>query len=439
MGIFASLFERRSVENPAVPLDSANLLASLAGGAATATGKFVSIEGALRTSSVYACIRVLAESVASMPLFLNRRLARGREHANDLPLYGLLHDSPNREMTSFELIENVMGYLNAWGYSCAEIERDGAARIRGLWPIRPNLVSVLRLDASGLPSYTGSGPRVWFVNVNGEQVPLRDSSIWHVRAFGLDNTLGLSPIGQAREAIGLALAAEEFGGRLFSNDSRPGGVLMAPGTVSPTALQRIRSSWESAQSGLSNAHRVAILEQGWTWQATGIPPEEAQFLQTRQFQREEIAGVFRVPLHMIQGAGARAQGWSTLEQQSTEFVMYSLLHWLRRIEQTINRDLLTAVERQTLYAQFNPAGLLRGDIRTRFAAYAIGRQWGWLCADDIRESEEMNPLPDHQGEIFLSPLNMAPAGDAAGALDATAPDATGAAQKGNDDGQTQSN
>lgn len=398
---------RRSIEQPAVPLNSTNLIAALTGGVATATGRTVSNEGALKAPAVFAAVRALAESMASVPLLLHRRLpAGGKARASELPLYGLLHDLPNPEITSFDLVENIVGHAICSGWACNEIERDGAGRIRALWPLRPDRTQVLRLDDAGLPSYSGTGPLVYLTDIGGELIPLPANRVWRIRGFGLDSVVGLSQTGQGREAIGLALATEEYQARFYANDSRPGGLLKSPGTVSDTALKRVRNLWQGEHAGLSNAHRIAVLEQGWDWVSVATTAQNAQLLENRQFQREEVAALLRVPLHMIQGAGNRAQGWSTLEHLATEFVVFSLLHWARRIEQSIYRDLLTPAERTTLFAQFLFNGLLRGDIKTRYAAYAVGRQWGWLSADDVRELEDMNPLPDSQGQIYLSPLNM---------------------------------
>lgn len=211
----------------------------------------------------------------------------------------------------------------------------------------------------------------------------------------------------AREAIGMALATEEYGARFFGNGAKPGGVLEHPGKLSKEAQDRLRTSWNEMHQGLSKQHRIAILEEGMSYKQIGIPPEDAQFLETRKFQLNEIARIFRIPPHLV-GDLERAT-FSNVEQQSIDFVVHTIRPWLVRWEQAIKLKLFTPTERRRFFAEFVADGLLRGDIKSRYEAYAIGRQNGWLSADDIRELENMNPLPDDTGKVYLVPLNMVPA------------------------------
>lgn len=396
MGLITSLFERRGLSS----LEQV-LLASQAG-ANTAAGKPVTALGSMRSTAVFACVRVLAESVASLPLIVYQRLEQGKQRAQGHRLYSLLHDLPNREMTSIELRETLMGHLALWGNAYCEIQRDRGGRVMGLWPLRPDRVDVVR----------GSDRRLYYrvtfgdeLDPRPETVTLLDSQVMHIRGLGHDGIKGHSPIGLAREAVGLALATEEFGSRFFGNGARPGGILEHPGALSDKAHGRLRESWNEMYQGLSRSHRVAILEEGMKYHEIGIPPEDAQFLETRKFQVNEIARLFRVPPHMI-GDLERAT-FSNIEHQSLDFVIHSLRPWLVRWEQAITRDLLEPAERASYYAEHLVDGLLRGDIGARYEAYSQGRQNGWLSANDIREMENLNPIDG--GDVYLVPLSMIPA------------------------------
>ena len=412
MSLITWLTESRSLEKPAVPITDESLMALFAG-AQSAAGKAVSADSALRVAAVYACVRIIAETMGTLPLPVYRRLQpRGRERAPEHPLYTLLHDLPNHEMTSIELREAMTGHVCLQGIAYCEIERDNAGRARALWPLRPDRVTPQRVNG-----------RLYFVVdlPDGTRRGLPDHRVWRVRGFGTDPLRGLSVIGQAREAIGLAMAAEEYGARLFSNDSRPGGILKHPGQLKGDAAKRLKASWEAAHSGLSNAHRVAVLEEGVEWQQIGMVPQDAQYLELRKFQITEIARLFRVPPHML--ADLDRATFSNIEHQSIEFVMNTMAPWMARFEQSILRDLFTPEERRTWYAEFLVDGLLRGDIQSRYQAYAVGRQNGWLSANDIREKENMNPIAEG-GDLYLVPLNMVPA-DMVADMDAPEPEPTG--------------
>lgn len=399
----------RSLESPAVPLTSASLEALFGSGTMTATGVHVTRERGLQLLSVAACVRVLSEDVAALPLHLYRRLnPRGKERAHDHPVYELLHRLPNPEMTAFELRETLVGHLLTWGWGYCEIEYDRAGRRRGLWPLRPDRIR--RIPGDGDQTlYEVTLP-------DGKPVFLKRWQVWAIRGWSLEAWEAESLIHAGREAIGLGIAAEEYGSRFFGNDSRPGGVLEHPGKLSSDASGRMRKSWNDAHSGLSNAHRVAILEEGVKWHQIGIAPENAQFLETRKFQRSEIAGLFRVPPHKI--GDLEKATFSNIEQQSIDYVNDALVPICTRIEQAADRDLLSPAERTTYFAEHLLAGRMRGEMLARYQAYAVGMQNSWLCADDIREMENMNPLPDGLGQQFYMPMNMKALGD-----DSTPPDA----------------
>ncbi len=368
------------------------------------TGLSVTPELALNVAAVFACVRILAEGEAALPLVTYRRLAGGgKERAPEHPLYRLLHDLPNPEMTSIELRETMMGHLNTWGNAYADIELNRAGQVRALWPLPPNKVKPLRMNGElvykvRLPKMDEQG--------NFERMLSKDR-VLHIHGLGFDGIQGYSPVQLARQSIGLAIAAEQFGSTFYSNGARPGGVLKHPGRLGDEAYKRLKESWEKRHKGIDKANRVAILEEGLDYQEIGIPPEDAQFLQTRKFQIQEIARWFRVPPHML--ADLDRATFSNIEHLGLEFVIYTLTPWLVRWEQAIYRDLLTEGERDSVFVEHLVDGLLRGDIKARYEAYSIGRQNGWLSADDIRRMENMNPLPGDQGDMYLVPLNMIPA------------------------------
>ena len=394
MGILTSLFERRvsvsDLKNPQYWL-----LEALSAGTGTATGKTISVEGSLAFVPVYACVRLLATSIASLPLPVYRRLpGGGKERDAGHPLYPLLHDQPIPEMTSCEMRQAMVGHLMLWGNAYANIERGADGRPIALWPLRPDRMRVERSPRTGQLLYRYSVP-------GGEERVLLADEVMHWRGLSSDGQIGYSPISLAREAVGMGLSAEEYAARFFGNDSRPGGILKTPNKLTPESANASKESWQAAHGGLTNAHRVAVLQEGLEWQSIGIPPKDAQFLELRQFQRTEIAMLFGVPPHMI-GDTERSTSWGTgIEQQGIGFVTYTLRPWLVAIEQRIKADLFLQAERETWFAEFLVDGLLRGDAKGRAESLAIQRQNGVINADEWREIENRNPLPDGQGAIYL--------------------------------------
>lgn len=370
-----------------------DLIEALTGGNKSATGKAVTANTALQSSAVFACVRVLAETIASLPLFVYRSTPNGKEKAYDHPCYYMLHDLANEEMTSFTFRETMMTHLLLWGNAYAEIEYNKAGLAKGLWPLRPDQTWPERDPTTGELVYKTILP-------DGKGVVLPKERVLHIVGLSLDGLVGVSPIRMAREAIGLSLAAEEFGARFFGDGARPGGILEHPGKLSKEARENLRQSWEYMHQGLDKSHRIAILEEGITYKQIGIPPEDAQFLETRRFQIEEIARIFRVPLHLIQDLSHAT--FSNIEHQSIDFVVHTVRPWLVRWEQALNWKLF--YNSTKFWAEFNVEGLLRGDIESRYRAYATARQWGWMSVNEIRELENMNRIPN--GDIYLQPLNM---------------------------------
>ncbi len=394
MSLIRAFFEQRS--HPSQPSDG---LLKMLGGQPTASGVNVTPQSALAITTVFACIRVLSETSAMLPLVLYERLGqKGKKRATNHPLYPLLHDLPNPEMTAIELRETIMGHVCGWGNGYMEIEWGNNGYPAALWPLRPDKVEVKRQN----------GQLVYVVSLpTGGRVGLPFDRVMHIKGIGYDGIIGYSPISLHRQAVGLALATEEFGARLFGNGARPGIVLEHPGVLSPQAQENLKNSWTMKHEGLKNAHRVGILEEGMKIHEIGIPPEDAQFIETRKFQVSEIARMYRVPPHMV--GDLEHATFSNIEHQGIEFVTFTLGPWLVRAEQAISRDLLTPRERQRYFAEHLVLALLRGDVKSRYEAYIMARDRGIMNANEIRALENMNPQPGQQGETYLVPLNMIPA------------------------------
>lgn len=364
----------------------------------TASGRAVTPAESMQLVAVYACVRVLAETIGTLPLFVYRRLEpRGRERDNRHPLYSILHERPNPLMTGVEFRECMMGHAALRGNAYAEIVPLAGGGVE-LWPLRPDRMRVVQLSDREI-GYLYRLP-------SGEERALPRSRVHHWRGLSSDGLIGYSPVALAREAIGLGLALEEFAARLFGNNARPGGVLQTKDRLSDEGAKRLKASWEEAHRGLEASHRVAILEEGVTWQSVSMNADDAQFLESRKMQTTEIARIFRIPPHLIQDL-ERAT-FTNIEHQGLEFVTHTLRPWLVRIEQAIKRDLLAE---DSHYAEFLVDGLLRGDIQSRYAAYSVAKQNGWLSANDIRETENLNPISaDDGGDTYMVQLNMTPAG-----------------------------
>jgi len=393
MGIFTGLFHSR--DKPKNSLGGA--FSFLFGG--TTSGKLVNEHTALQTTAVYACVRILAETIAGLPLHVYQyRSDDSKERFPQHPLYSLLHNEPNPEMTSFVFRETLMSHLLLWGNAYAQIVRNGRGQPVALYPLLPN-----KMDVSRAPN--GELRYTYYLDVDesglrprGGYVTLRKDEVLHIPGLGFDGLIGYSPIAMAKNAIGMALATEEYGASFFANGANPGGVLEHPGVIKD--VQRVKDSWNAAYQGSGNAHRVAVLEEGMKFQAIGIPPEQAQFLETRKFQINEIARIFRVPPHMV--GDLEKSSYSNIEQQSLEFVKFTLDPWVVRWEQSLCQALLLPSEKSDVFIRFNLDGLLRGDYASRMTGYATGRQNGWLSANDIRELEDMNRIPASEGgDLFL--------------------------------------
>ena len=405
MSVFGKLFKARDKPQDALNGSGYSFMFGR-----TVSGQSVNERSAMQMSAVYACVRILAESVASLPLhFYQYNDTGGKEKAVNHPLYWLLHDEPNPEMSSFSFRETLMMHLLLWGNAYAQIVRNGRGEVIALYPLMPDRMVVDR-DARGriYYEYTRSDSDA---NTLGKKssVILSPEDVFHIPGLGFDGLVGYSPIAMAKQAIGMGLACDEYGAAFYQNGAQPGGVLEHPNVVKDP--KRVRESWNAIYQGSRNAHRIAVLEEGMTYKPISISPEQAQFLETRKFQIDEIARIFRVPPHMI--GDLEKSSFSNIEQQSLEFVKYTLAPWISRWEQAIQRSLLLMSERTRYFARFNVEGLLRGDYQSRMNGYAVARQNGWMSANDIRELESLDLIPAEQGgDLYLINGNMTKLEDA---------------------------
>jgi HK97 family phage portal protein len=361
------------------------------------SGALVTADTALRVSAVYACVRIIAQSVAVLPLLLYRlnQDDETRTKATDHALFHLLSRAPNPWQTAIEFRMMMQYHLTLRGNAYALILSAPNGDVIALKPLHPDRVRVFRLPG-GLLRYEVRDP------VTGATQSFLQDEIMHLRGISSDGILGLSPIAIAREGIGGAIATQDYANRLFQNDARPGGVLTVPGKLSDAAAKRLKEDWQQKFSG-QNSHKTAILEKGSTWNATAMTPEDAQFILTRNFQTLDICRIFGVPPHMVGELDRTTH--ANIENQGIEYVTHTLMPWLVTWEQAISRDLLAGQEADTLEATFQVDALLRGDTPSRYAAYAVGRQWGWLNPNEIRNKEGMDPMSDG-GDVYLRPINM---------------------------------
>ena len=410
MGILSGLF--RSRDKPTDRTAGSSYSFFLGG---TASGKYVTERSAMQMTAVYCCVRILSEAVASLPLqFYRYTDDGGKEKAVDHPLYFLLHDEPNPEMTSFIFRETLMTHLLLWGNAYSQIIRNGKGEVVALYPLMPDRMKVDRdehgrlyyeytvYDSDDVDGRKGT-------DKVGRTVRLQPHDVLHIPGLGFDGLVGYSPIAMAKNAIGLAIATEEYGSKFFANGAAPSGVLEHPGTIKDPS--KVRESWQATFGGSGNSNKIAVLEEGMKYTPISISPEQAQFLETRKFQIDEIARIFRVPPHMI--GDLEKSSFNNIEQQSLEFVKYTLDPWVSRWEQAMVRALLTPDEKKKYFFKFNVDGLLRGDYQSRMNGYATARQNGWMSANDIRELENLDRIPAEQGgDLYLINGNMTKLEDA---------------------------
>ncbi len=361
----------------------------------TDSGEVVNEKSAMQIATVYACVRLLAESVAGLPLHLYEYTDTDEQNkvkAKDHPLYKILYRQPNDEMSSFTFRETMMTHLLLWGNAYAQIIRDGRNNVLGLYPLQPDQMEVDR-DKQGriiyiYHAYTDDVP-----DLQNKDYIFRADEIFHIPGLGFNGLIGFSPIAMMKNALGTAIAVEKYGSSFFKNGAQPSGVLEHPGVLKNP--EKIRQNWSDVYGGSGNAHKVAVLEEGMSYKPISLPPEDSQFLSTRQFGVNEICRIFRVPPHMVQDLSHAT--FSNIEHQSIDYVVYTLTPWLSRFEQAITKDLLLPSEQDTFFPRFNVDGLLRGDYASRSSGYASGISNGYLSPNDVRRLENMGLIPPEKG------------------------------------------
>lgn len=384
-------------EDPSTNLGSWSVLAEAWGSKNTDSGMAVNERLAMTVPAVQACVRVIAETIASnTPDVFEALNPAGRRLAKDHRLYDILQYQPNPQMSAFTFFETGQAGLSLWGNTFAEIQRDASNRVIALWPLPPGTTRP-RTDAYGNLFYSTT------YTPDGSERRIEPRNILHVPGLSYDGINGLSPITLARQAVGLALATEKFGSQFFGNGAHPKGILSTDGTLKDDQIKRTRESWHG-QYGGENAHKIAVLDGGLKFQAMSIPPEDAQFLETRKFSVSDIARIFRVPLHMI-GDLERSTN-NNIEHQSIEFIRNTIKPIARRWEQEINRKLFAGTP---FYAEFDTSDLLQGDFKSRQEGLAIQRQNGVISTDEWRLGEHMNPIGESEGgNKYIVQLNMQP-------------------------------
>lgn len=370
-------------------------------GDSTATGLSITPESSLRVSTVYACVRLIAESIGSLPVDVVRRRAH-RRVVVDSALARLITHKPNSEQDAGEMWRTIIGWMLLEGNAYLYVERDPSG-VSALWPLPASQIA---------PGRTGAGRLYYDLHIDPLQKPhevpanvrLGPDRVLHFRAFGT-SLLGLSPIRQIRESVATSVAAQQYMSRFYANDASPGGTISVPGALTDDQFARLNEQWKASHQGLSRSHLMAVLEGGAKWESIGLNPDDSAFIETQKWQTAEIARAFGVPPHMI-GDTERSTSWgSGIEQQSIGYVQYTLTPWITRLERVLETHLLDAID-DDLRVRFRVDGLQRGDTASRYAAYATARQWGWLSANDVRELEDLNPV--RNGDIYLQPLNMVP-------------------------------
>ncbi|MFD1777022.1 phage portal protein [Paenibacillus rhizophilus] len=386
MGFFTNILAQKEYSMD----DFTNDIRKRLNGGRTSSGQYVNEDRAMKFISVYSCVRVLAEGVGALPFFVyKKRPGGGKDKADTHPVFELLHDRPNSEMTSQSWREAQVGHLATSGncYSATSLNRRG--QVADIYPIAWNECTPIRNKVTGKIEYEIAGDGTYPAE-----------RIFHVPGFGFDGLFGYSPIRMAADAVGLGIASSEFTSHFYQNGMNVGGVLEHPQALSDVAYNRLQEWINEKGVGLGNSWKPLILEDGMKFSRIPMPFVDAQFIETRKLNRDEICGLFRVPPHMI--ANLERSTNNNIEHQGIEFVMHTLMPYLTRFEQTANWKLFTPAERAAgYYVKFNVDGLLRGDYKSRQEGLAIQRQNGTINADEWRELEDRNPIEDGSGQIYI--------------------------------------
>lgn len=366
-------------------------------GSQSLSGETVTESTALTYSAVWNAVSLISGTIGALPLHLLRKEKKKKVLADENGLYRVMHDHPNEFMTAMQFRECLMAHVLTWGNGFAEIVRNGYGDIIALWPIPPNRVNVVMGDDQRL---------AYEILVDNKIVTLPRERVLHVAGLGFDGFNGYSVIAMARKSIGLAMAMETFGSLFFGNGTHPGSVITHPSVVKDH--KKFREAVSEVYGGLGKSHMVMLLEEGMKIEKVGIPPEDSQFLESRQFQIPEVARWFNLPPHKLKDL--TRSSFSNIESEQISFVTDSILPWLIRLEQSYNMQLLSAPEqrRERLYFKHNVEGLLRGDAAARGTFYRELFMVGAISQNEIREKEDLDPDPNPLADERFVPLNMVP-------------------------------
>jgi HK97 family phage portal protein len=384
-----------TMEDPAQPLQPYSVLMDMLGMTITDSGLLVNEKTALRQTTVLRCVLAISQGLSSLPLVVYQRDGKRKRPAADHRLYPLLHDEPNKQMSSIVMREGLEAQRQLWGNSYSGLQRDKAGRVVALWPLPSDRTNPERVNGE-LRYVTTATP-------NGAQRYIQPKDMLHIPGLAFDGITGISPIGLAKQTVGRALAMERFGAQFFGNGIRPSGAFVIPGSLKPEQKDNLRQTLQSATSG-ANAQRPLLLENGLEWKPFSINPDEAQFVDAMKFSVSEIARIFGVPLHLVQDL-ERATN-NNIEQQALEFIMYRLRPDAVRTEQELNRKLFLGSD---FFCEHSMSALLRGDFKTRMEGYATLFQTGALSPNMVCELEDWNPIPAKEGgDLRFVPMNMIP-------------------------------
>lgn len=393
--------------DPNQPLYQALMAAGIDGGAGGVSGlPAISTSTAPRLSAVYRAVSIIANTVGALPLHTYRERPDGTAERISIPSERFIWGTPNPETTRADFWSHTIAHIALSGEAFLHVARGGAGQPVELWPIHPGRVLIGREE----PDRYGRRRKIYTLDNNQNDLPLRDyadgGTVIHIPNLRLEGEHGLNPISYMRRTLQMASAAEEYGARIFSNGSLPAGYLSTEADLDQAQVDKLRANWEKFHRGLGNAYRVAVLDNGAKWAPTSIKPEEAQFLDTRHFQVEEIARIFGVPPHLLFESRGSTSWGSGLEEQTTAFVVFTLSNYSTRVEQAISDQLLRVPENH--YAKFNYGGLLRGRTIERYQAYQVAISNGIMTPNEVRRLEDLPPRTDAGGDEYIRPLNMAP-------------------------------
>ena len=399
MGFISTWLDRRSsVVGESTLRSPAAWLTDLLGGMKTAAGVKIDEHNALQIASVWACIRAISEDVAKLPIDLFRRGPKGEKtHLRDDPAWRLLNVEPNTDddCHAFTFRETLTGHAISWGRGIAEIVADGAGRPEAMHIIEPHRVRMVREDGRLLYEIR---------NDSGRPTYLTPDRVFHVKGLSYNGIVGYSVIAKARESLGLSTAADQFGAKFFAGGAKPSGVLQSPNKLSEKAFKNLQESIARQKQNPEESGGTLIFEEGLVWNSVTMPPDDAQFLQTRQFQVPEVCRWFRMPPHKIFDLTRSTN--NNIEHQSQEYINDTLMGWMCRWENEAARKLIVPSKRTTVSFAHNTKALLRGDLKSRYEAYGLARQWGWYSANDVLRKEDEEPLPGDQGDLYVTPVNM---------------------------------